>query len=518
MGKTYSGDKLYFDELSYGISTGVFNDDGKNWDAEYGTGIHAILGIEILPQAYIANEVLDISAILTIELVENYIKNMDLMPLIPEKFRGSLVLQQFVDVANFEVGKWLGLIYGLQHIIDIYNVSDNYIQYLADLIGLTLAGSADAPLAEKRRQLIQAIDWYKQKGTYQSFLQIGYILGISLNVFDLYCSSNNPLATSQANYDAGNFIREPWFVGAVNENPGSSTSGEVITGTSGILSHSPVTLGTVYLTDGTQSFNDYAVPGTLESSISGYSGTIDAGGNWSVTGWAGIDVRNVSYSWQLDSSYFKTPHIDIELFLNRVYPAVVPEIPYPYLFIESMYDSLVEYVEKVRPVNVVPHYKVFLNPVTDETETVYPVDGDILTIAFGPFGYSKAYFDETGSDKPYFDDDDNFFDYTDDSYLRSFSKWKIGTGNKGVSPDTSGFALETIVDTGDVTAMTSYGDRIEYDFEINTLVAIYGLSELGLYNDPADELKLSSTFPDIDLLPGLSLRVKVVLYYTRTRT
>ena len=200
MGTTYNGDKLYFD-------SSLNHDDLYNWDTDSSL-VSLTLDLTLGTDKYYSNEILDVDMVLEVGVDENYSKYVDLMELVPIKFRDSVPLQEFLDEAGLQVGTWLGYINDLQEMLDKYEVSEDYIQYLADLVGLDLFNTqSTSVILDKRRQLVQVIDWYKLKGTYAAMLYIGYILNFSLALWDRYTS------------DYANFYSEEWFVGKPNEMP-----------------------------------------------------------------------------------------------------------------------------------------------------------------------------------------------------------------------------------------------------------------------------------------------------------
>ena len=134
------------------------------------------------------------------------------------------------------------------------------------------------------------------------------------------------------------------------------------------------------------------------------------------------------------------------------------------------------------------------------------MDGEILTCTIGSWAFTKNYFDDGLNF-----DDGEFFDYSRDTFLDSIDKWSLGTGNKGVSPDTSGFALATPVLSGSITTTTISSNKTEYEFEV-TGSTQQGISELGLFLTDGTTLEVASTFPDIDLAAALTLRVVVTVY------
>lgn len=423
MGTTFSGDKIYFDELAIGLSTGIFADSGSNFDALDNKEISIVGELLLVNERYIANEKLSLDFIYTILVKESYSDYVDLLQLVPEKFRGSELLQQFLDIAGVEVGTWLGYINDLEANIDKYRVSEDLIQYLADLIGFSFIGS-NLTLQNKRDQLIRAIDWYKIKGSYNSLAYIGYVLGLSIDVWDMYTN------------DYSTFVKAPWFVGKVGENPEG-----------------------------------------------------------------------------LDSSYYKSPHTGVELFLDTVYGDTSGEY---YLLKPSIPQDLIAYIEKVRPINVVPHYSARLEPTTNESGETVTVSGDIKTVTAGTWVVTKLYFDDfnTSSSGTNRCDNGEIFDQSTTALLNSITKFKIGNGNKGVDPSTPGFSIASVQYSGDIDSITILDDRVEYLIELPDTLAYIGLSELGLFLGDDVTLKVASTFPDIDLIDGLQLRILVKVYYS----
>lgn len=654
MSKTFSADKLYFDELVEEISTGITYDSNHNWDADFGTGIHAVGNLEV-EEVYSANEILTISIQTNLDTIESYANFIDLMPLIPEKFRNSTVLQQFTDVANLNVGKWLGYTHDTQYLLDPYNVGEDYLQYLADLIGLEFVINTSTTSEDKRGQLEQAIDWYKSKGTYQALLRIGYVLGVALDAYDLYTE------------DYITFVREPWFAGREGINPPDLATGTAwsqydkmvlhlnnnyldATGTKAPGNINVSFSNTIYKFGDYSCYfngtNAYISTAAIDSSwdINNNKFTLDCQvyllslplnqsmvfiARWKpITGgrsfWFGYNntTQQLQFFWSLDGTsvkflsadwtpklntwyhvqvardgsdiamavegkrlsidletsdtilstdsiyapstnkiltlgasltaggtpanffngymdevriqngaaarmfdfdpptkpysastrYYKSPHLGIDIILNKVYGTD----PDTYLFKAQTYIDLLTYVEKIRPVNVVAHYYLDLYPIVDETGTVTVVGGNIKTIAFAPWAYTKTNFDGVDSEASNFNDGTHFFDYTDDLFLQTFNKWQLGTGNKNISPDTSGFSLENVVLSGNVDKIDVYSDRAEFEILVPSNVTQTGISELGIFLSNNTTLKIASTFPDIDIVSGVGLRILVKLYYNRS--
>jgi len=404
----------------------IYFDDGRDFDDIYyfdSSGLNtatATATVDCTTTYHYLDDSLTIDMHLDIDEDSGYSKFLDLMLLVPEKFRGSVALQQFLSEAGLQVGTWIGSINDMVQNLDPYNVSDDYIYYLASLIGFTIQGDITTDISEKRRQLTQAVAWYKMKGTYRSLQYAMYLSGININIWDMYTN------------DYVTFVQEPWFTGAVGENP----------------------------------------PG-------------------------------------LDSSYYKSPHIGIEMVLDTVLGSASD----PYLFDGTAFTAVSPYFEQTRPVNVVIEYYISLNPITDKTGVATTVPGDIKTCVIGDDWSALQYnFDASASSSlSTAFDDGMYFDFGY-GFLSSINKYKLGTGNKGVSPDTSGFDLQTVVLTGDVTSFTQYTDRVEYLIMVPNTTVQAGVSELGLYLSDGTTLEIASTFPDVDITTGIGTRILLKLY------
>jgi len=422
---TFRFDKLYFDELGKGISTGINFDDviDLNFDSEGNIQIVSTATITLAQEKYIAAEVLDLTITSVFSEGENYAKYVDLMELVPLKFRDSTVLQEFLEECGILTGTWIGNINDIEKLLDKYNVGTDYIQYLADLVGYQIIRADTATIDEKRRQLIQVIDWYKEKGTYTSLSHIAYVLGFNLNIWDMYTS------------DYATFTQEEWFTGHENENP----------------------VG-------------------------------------------------------LSASYYKSPHIGVEIVLNKSFGDASDD----YLFIAGMKTDLTEYVESVRPVNVVVNYSMFLNPITTESGEVYTSLGNVNACVNRDWEFTRKYFDD--SSDLYFDSNaviqptHAFFDYTKTSFLDGITKYQLGTGRINTLPNEADIQLETPVISGSGVTYTVYSDRIEFTLNIDTTVVQAGITELGLFLNDGTTMVAEATFPSIAKVAGIALRVVFTIY------
>ena len=379
---------------------------------------------EVEPAAgyYIGSEIRDITIIAEIEDLIDYIKFIDLMPLIPEKFHSpDTLLEDFIYQAGRYVGAWLSDIDDLPKLQDPYSIDEVYIEYLASLIGLTLVRDENTTLDGLRQQVAQAIDWYKIKGTYESLVIKAYLSGFKTNIYDFYTN------------DYTTFVKvEYWFVGDGPENP----------------------------------------PG-------------------------------------FDDTYYKSPHFGLEVVLDTLYGASSS----PYLWKDEQLVSITTDVESLRPANTVPHYIALLNPITIEDEQCHTTPEQIVTKVTNHWQQRKLRFDMTDSSLAWWIDGGKYFDRPLDAFLSTITNWKVGTGNKGISPCTSGFALSNVVFQGTVDGYTIYSDRADIEFTIADNLAQEQLSELGLFlNDNTTPL-VYSTFPNVDKTEGMELRIVVTVYF-----
>jgi len=214
----------------------------------------------------------------------------------------------------------------------------------------------------------------------------------------------------------------------------------------------------------------------------------------------------------LDSSYYKSPHFVFEISLNKVYDVGVSSgSGYGYLFRSNVGNLAYKLLEKTRPINTVPHYSLLLNAVTIEDYIVYVTDAYVKTIVTNDWFYVFRYFDTTPAAWTW-DDGTAKFDSSYTAFLNSITKWKIGDGNKGISPDESGFTLSHVVASGTVDGVEIFDDRAEFSITIPTGVAYLDLSELGLFLGDNTTMVAASTFPDIDKSTTFELVIKVSVY------
>jgi len=133
---------------------------------------------------------------------------LDLLPLVPEKFRKSSILQAYLRTAGIEFGQFLSSVRDIVLLLGPNTVaSATYLRHLGALIGVEFPPEDESTIAEIRKVLADAVEWYKLKGTYQSVDIIALIQSFTVNLYDMYTN------------DYSTFILTDWFVGDEDENP-----------------------------------------------------------------------------------------------------------------------------------------------------------------------------------------------------------------------------------------------------------------------------------------------------------
>jgi hypothetical protein len=173
------------------------------------------------------NDILDSRSQLVWEIEYTGTKYVDRMRFIPEKYHESLMLQQLMHEKSRILGEFLSNVDGLADLISPYKVGEDYIDDLASLIGLTLIKDENTNITDERALLVEVVNWYKLKGTYEGIRAISRMNNLSAEIYDLYCpnssSSYNDFSTYVSPADG-------WFVGTYEgENPPDIPAGYIKT-------------------------------------------------------------------------------------------------------------------------------------------------------------------------------------------------------------------------------------------------------------------------------------------------
>ena len=91
---------------------------------------------------------------------------LDLMKLLPEKFHNSQILKDFLYEAGLQVGNWFTKVREIVKLLNVRSINDiRYLRYLGALIGVEFPPEDEITVDDAKKNIINAIDWYKIKGT-----------------------------------------------------------------------------------------------------------------------------------------------------------------------------------------------------------------------------------------------------------------------------------------------------------------------------------------------------------------
>jgi phage tail P2-like protein len=210
----------------------------------------------------------------------------------------------------------------------------------------------------------------------------------------------------------------------------------------------------------------------------------------------------------LSLAYYKTPHFTVDAILDKVYGGTGSGDP-ARLCDADILETLYNAIEKVRPVNTVPHYEITLSPVTYEDKAVYTTAVQVKATITDSWIYSWLHFDATPAVKS---DDGEVFDDSDTSFFADITKWKIGNGNEGVTPDHSWTSLASAVASGSGNTYVVYADRVVVTATIPSGTALTDVTECGLFLNDGTTMAAVATFPRISKPIGLELKVVFTIY------
>jgi len=175
-------------------------------DSLHISGEGEILGDVIYTHAPLTNYEIEMK--LEIEGDVQHAVLLDLLPLVPEKFRSSSILQAYLRTAGIHFGSFLTSVRDIVLLLGPNTVASNvYLRHLGALIGVEFPPEDESTPAEIRKTLADAVEWYKLKGTYRSIDIIALIQSFTVNIFDMYTN------------DYSTFVLTDWFVGDEDENP-----------------------------------------------------------------------------------------------------------------------------------------------------------------------------------------------------------------------------------------------------------------------------------------------------------
>ncbi len=413
-------DNLYFDQGNEGSDSQMYFDTGWNFD-DSGNNAN-IIAIDSGDAEYVYVENVTDSMRLSIIGNEEGTDPIDLMALLPRKFKSSELLEDFLKECGLMAGEWKLLISEMYKLLNPSLVNYQYLRKLGENIGIVWPPYANVTNDEARKTIQQQVSWYKIKGTYQSLLTKVIAKSWTVNIYDMYTN------------DYSTFVRTAWKICEENQNP---------------------------------------------------------------TG--------------LDSSYYKSPHIGIDVELNTKYT----DISGYHLWRNAYTEYLLFNTDRLRPVHTVPHFAILLRLKTDMSNVMYETDGEIKTITSGNWHIDAYYFDNEalGSELAWNFDEGVDFDSSQSAFLDSITNWKLYNGNYNQSPNDSGFTLTDEIASGTGITYIEYSDRIEFSIVVSKATTFTGCNALALIiPGTPDEIVLTSCFPNIDKNNEIELRITISVY------
>lgn len=442
----------------------------------------------------------ELSFAVTIPIPDIYV---DLSQVMPEVFRKSPLLTDYMNAISTLMGTVQDEIAELYYLANPYTVPTAYLQNLADLIGLQLRASDFLGQDSQRQQLKNAVAWYKIKGTYQSLTYIAFLLGLNTSIQDFWCDSS-------VDYNSGVFVPEPWFVDATGSSyPADLSSNYFKTPHFGIyilLNQAYGTFPSQYLWNDAQ-YPDlsYFVEQTrpvhtvphyfiqLNASAKESGGVTQSPGNvyGAVTNWSYTNnfydntvTQNLTanfysgFNWGILTSYTNLTVGTVKLYTSTGTLLAQDNGAGSWTALASGYTitGSINYTTGVIKVNVSPSL------------------GSAPYITYGQGLY------------------DNGLSY-DDSYtafLNSITKWKLGTGNvNATNPPTGGINHTVLSGTGvTLKQFTTYN---QFTVTVPQGTVQSGLTEFGLYLANGTTPVFIAYFPSIAKTSNEALNIVVTI-------
>lgn len=254
----------------------------------------------------------------------------------------------------------------------------------------------------------------------------------------------------------------------------------------------------------------------------------------------------------LAQTYYKSPHFGLYIWLDIVYLAgaydykLYPDhIWRPSLFTDPVNQkTILDYVERTRPVNTVPHFGLYFECHTDESGEVF-IDFDrndnpiAATVVTENWSYGNVIFDKDDNNDniiditfdqdtiaPYGEIDYNF-DTSAESFFNSITTFKVGNDRRFLAFYGTQIEMGQVIYTGSLSSNVNNSITVsETQVEICLVIpkdqvvvheTEYGMTRIGLYNS-SNELVLLATFPSLYKDNSLDLFVKIIVYRTKDPT
>lgn len=221
--------------LGYSFDESWNFDAGINFDSSQIAQVDMFMDVDVR-FSMLHNFQVDVAMEMAVDVVYSGVTAVSLLPLIPAKFHSSEMMRDYISVVDIGAGTVLDKIKRLKDLINPYLVGRDYIGYLAGLLGYRFIGEETLTLEDLRAQLLDAVPFFKIKGTYKALELVIRQAGFSCNILDMYAtSSEGELVDSSGDdidVDSGEdvitdedipysvFVPTSWFVADyVEENP-----------------------------------------------------------------------------------------------------------------------------------------------------------------------------------------------------------------------------------------------------------------------------------------------------------
>ena len=112
--------------------------------------------------------------------------NWDLRKMMPRKFQKAPVMMDYLKAINTVVNAISCRVDTMGPLVDVNECPRRYLGHLASLIGYKLKNDQEQTVRQLREQIKMAIDIYKIKGTYNVLNFAFFMLGLKVQIWDLW--------------------------------------------------------------------------------------------------------------------------------------------------------------------------------------------------------------------------------------------------------------------------------------------------------------------------------------------
>jgi len=377
----------------------------------------------------------------------------DLKQMMPAKFRQAPMMVGYLDALSYVVNSIACRIGRISSLADIDACPRRYLGHLAALIAYKLKNQKYSTIKELRNQIKMAIEMYKIKGTYEVLKLAFYVIGLDIQIWDLWTR------------DYVVFERQPPH------------------------KHSGIP----------PEFGGWETEEVLHCDDGYFMDEVDSSGE--------------PAPWHFDGGLaFKSPHFDLVLKLNKL---ITYEDYLNNLFIMDYWDYLDEILEEYTPINTVPHLYLELYGLCYEDYLAYTIpDSQVKTCIMNVWDLTALYFDDGNLLDQHLEPpfpDQKFLDQSFEALVSTITILKLGDGNVENTPSPTDTDLEHVIYTGTVNRFEIIQDRVSFYATVPAGVELNNVTELGLYQDvlPNPILAVESFFPPFDKPSAATLEIRI---------